>query len=179
MLRAIHEGRQRDPLAPITVIVPSHIAGLQLRRRLANLGPFAAVRFETLARIAEGLAAAHLAAGGRSPLARPIGDYVAQEVAREARGELARVADLPGFGRALRVVFRRLKRGGVTALTGATDAAGDPKLVEIFRLYGLFQARTEAFYDEEDLLDTAATAVNDGSAGGVADLGAIYLLPPG
>src|SRR5438128_2192325 len=128
MLQTIQESRSRDPLAPVTVIVPSHIAGLQLRRRLAATGPFAAVRFETLPRIAEVLGAARLAAAGRSPLARPIGDYVAQEVAREARGELTRVAHLPGFGRALRVVFRRLKRGGVTDTRPASEAVGDAKL---------------------------------------------------
>ena len=93
--------------------MPSHAAGLQLRRRLAELGPFAAVRFETLPRIAELLAAGHLAGADRSPLARPIGDYVAELVARESRGALERVSDLPGYARALRRIFRRLRVGGI------------------------------------------------------------------
>src|SRR3954465_11370780 len=102
VLAQVAEDRARDPLAPVTFIVPSHIAGLHLRRRLATLGPFAAVRFETLPRIAELLGAARLAVEGKAPLARPIGDYAAQEVARDAGEDFAAVAGLPGFGRALR-----------------------------------------------------------------------------
>src|SRR2546428_1476949 len=108
-LVAIAEGRARDPLAPVTVVAPSHPAALQLRRRLAELGPFAAVRFEALPRIAELVGAGHLAAAGRSPLARPIGDYVAEEVARESQGVLGQVAELPGYARILRQMFRRLR----------------------------------------------------------------------
>ena len=109
-LESLAAGRRVDPLAPVTVIVPSHAAGLQLRRRLAALAPFAGVRFETLPRIAELLAAGHLAAAGRAPLARPIGDYLAELVARESSGTLERVGDLPGYARALRRIFRRLRR---------------------------------------------------------------------
>src|SRR5439155_7143967 len=112
----------------------------------ASLGPFAGVRFETLNRIAEILGAARLAAIGRAPLARPIGDYVAQKVSSEARDDLARVATLPGFGRALRRVFRRLKRGGVIDIDALPELRDDRRLAEIFRLYGLFRARTAAFY---------------------------------
>ena len=63
--------RRDDPLAPVTFVVLSHVAALQLRRPLAELGPFAAVRFEALSRIAELLGAGHLAAVGRAPLDRP------------------------------------------------------------------------------------------------------------
>src|SRR6478609_7176718 len=135
ILAKVAEDRARDPLAPVTFIVPSHIAGLQLRRRLAALGPFAAVRFETLPRIAELLGAARLASGGKAPLARPIGDYAAQEVARQARGDFVSVSGLPGFGRVLRTVFRRLKRGGITSIDQAQGVATDPNLAELFRLY--------------------------------------------
>src|SRR5881628_1498497 len=106
-LKSLAAERRLDPLAPVTVIVPSHTAGLQLRRRLAALAPFAGVRFETLPRIAELLAAGHLAAQGRRPLARPIGDYIAEQVALESRGGLSTIADLPGYARALREMFRR------------------------------------------------------------------------
>src|SRR5437867_8680824 len=100
-LETVAAARRDDPLAPVTFVVPSHVPALQLRRRLAELGPFAGVRFETLARIAELLGAGHLAAEGRVPLARPIGDYVAGQVARESQGVLARVAELPGYARVL------------------------------------------------------------------------------
>ena len=76
-LRQIARDRKKDPLAPVTVLMPSHVAAIQARRRLAELGDFAGVRFETLPRLAELIGAAELARGGRVPLARPIGDYAA------------------------------------------------------------------------------------------------------
>src|SRR2546425_12911270 len=78
-LREIAERRKNDPLAPATVIVPSHSAGLQLRRRLAEQGAFAAVRLETLPRMAELLGAGDPAAAGRGPPARAESGYRSPE----------------------------------------------------------------------------------------------------
>src|SRR2546428_1754748 len=145
-LVAIAAGRAQDPLAPVTVVAPSHPAALQLRRRLAELGPFAAVRFETPPRIAELLGAGHLATAGRTPLARPIADYVAEQVARESGGAPAAVGDLPGYGRAVPQSFRRLRRGGIHA---ASDVHGryPGHLHEVLRLYDRFRRMTARFYD--------------------------------
>jgi len=175
-LESIAAARRDDPLSPVTVIVPSHAAGLQLRRRLAELTPFAGVRFEMLARVAEIMAAGHLAAAGRAPLARPIGDYMAEQVARESRGTLARVGDLPGYGRALRRIFRRLRRGGMKRAAEA-GLMGSPQAAEILRLYDRFREATAKFYDDEDLLEEAASLVRSGRAG-TSDLGIIYVVPP-
>ncbi len=177
-LESIAASRRDDPLAPLTLVVPSHVAALQLRRRLAERAPFAGVRFETLPRIAELLGAGTLAAAGRAPLARPIGDYVAERVARESRGVLSQVSDLPGYARVLRGMFRRLRRGGIRR---GSDAAGQGQghLGEVLRVYDRFRQETEAFYDEEDLLETAAEAVRSGRASAVADFGSIYVVPPG
>src|SRR6266567_1024736 len=112
VLDRIATDRHRDPLSPVTVIVPSRLAALQLRRRLAQRGAFAGVRFEIVSRIAELIAAADLAREMRRPLARPIADYAAGLVARESRGPLASVADLAGYAHALRQTFRRLRRAG-------------------------------------------------------------------
>lgn len=177
-LREIARGRAVDPLAPVTVLAPSHAAALQMRRHLARETPFAAVRFETLPRIAEILGAGALAAAGRRPLARPIGDYVAEQVARESRGTLERIRDLPGYARALRQIFRRLRRGGV--VTGDEPVGRLPgHSAEILRLYKRYRQETAAFYDEEDLLDAAAHAITTGGAGALADFGAFYVVPPG
>jgi len=177
-LKEIANRRKRDPLAPVTVVVPSHVAGLQLRRRLAEDGPFANVRFETLPRIAELLGAGDLARANRKPLARPIGDFVAAQVAREAQKELAGVRDLPGFARVLRFTFLRLRRGGFRRAEDVPIQLGSGLLYEVVRLYGLFRTRTSDFYDTEDLLDAAATAVRDRRAVG-SDLGDVYVVPPG
>ena len=178
-LQSIAAARKDDPLAPVTFVVPSHVAGLQLRRRLAEMDPFAGVRFETLPRVAELLGAGHLAAAGRSPLARPIGDYLAEQVARESRGVLSQVGDLPGYARVLRQMFRRLRRGGVRSSRDASAIDGAGHLTEVLRLYDRFREETAAFYDEEDLLEAAAEAVRSGRAGALGDLGAVYVVPPG
>jgi len=176
-LQTLAESRARDPLAPVTVIAPSHSAALQLRRRLAGHGPFAAVRFEPLARVAELLGAGSLAAEGRSPLARPIGDYAAETVARESRGALAAVGDLPGYARVLRQIFRRLRRGGIRSSADVRITAPG-HLGEILRLYDRFRQATAAFYDEDDLLDSAANAVRERRSGFLAELGDVYVVPP-
>ena len=178
-LTEIAASRRADPLAPVTVLVPSHVAGLQLRRRLAQMTPFAGVRFETLPRIAELLAAGHLAAQGRRPLARPIGDYIAEQVALESRGGLSTIADLPGYARALREMFRRLRRGGIR---GSPDVRARHKrghMSEVLRVYDSFRRQSERFYDEEDLLDAAAETVERGNSASVADLGRPWVVPPG
>ncbi len=178
-LESIAAARGDDPLAPVTLVVPSHVAALQMRRRLADFGPFAGVRFETLPRIAELLGAGHLAAAGRAPLARPIGDYLAERVARESRGVLSQVGDLPGYARVLRQMFRRLRRGGLHHGRDAAHGNDEGHLGEVLRLYDRFREETAAFYDEEDLLEAAAEGARSGQAGAVSDLGSIYVVPPG
>lgn len=178
-LASVAADRARDPLSPVTFVVPSHVAGLQLRRRLAELTPFAAVRFETLPRIAELIAAGPLAASGRRPLARPIGDYVAQQVAHGSSGTLSAIRSLPGYARVLRQHFRRIRRGGIRA---AVEARGGPfgsHLDAVLDLYDEFRTVTAEFYDDEDELDAAAAVVRSGNAPILKDLGAIYVVPPG
>ena len=178
-LREIANRRKRDPLAPVMVVVPSHVAGLQLRRRLAETGPFANVRFETLPRIAELLGAGDLARSNRKPVARPIGDFVAAQVAREAQKELAGVRDLPGFARVLRYTFSRLRRGGFRRAEEVPIQLGSGLLYEVVRLYGLFRTRTSDFYDTEDLLDAAAVSVRERRDAVASELGDVYVVPPG
>jgi hypothetical protein len=178
-LNAIALARRRDPLAPATVIAPSHVAAIQLRRRLAEIGPFAGVRFETLPRIAELLGAADLARAGRSPLARPIGDYLAAQLAREARSDLGDVRELPGFARVLRQSFARLRRGGFARSETLRASLGSDLLAEVVRLYSEFRRRSESFYDDEDLFEAAAAVVSQRQAFAVEELGSIYVLQPG
>ncbi|HEY7270776.1 MAG TPA: PD-(D/E)XK nuclease family protein [Dehalococcoidia bacterium] len=177
-LLKIAADRRADPLAPVTVIVPSHVAGIQMRRRLGEMGPFAAVRFETLPRLAEMIAAGELARRGRSPLARPIGDYVAGQVALLSRKELEGVAELPGYARVLRQHFRRIRRAGIASAEAVSVGLSNGYMAELVRLYGEFRARTAHFYDEEDLMDAAADLLASNRPGLIDDLGALYAVPP-
>jgi ATP-dependent helicase/nuclease subunit B len=178
VLDRIAAERQADPLAPVTVIVPSRLAGLQLRRRLARRVPFANVRFEVVSRLAELIAASELANEGRLPLARPIGDYAAGLVARESRGPLASVADLTGYARALRQTFRRFRRGGLRQADDIAAAGETSQLPEIVRLFGRFRELTAAFYDEDDLLETAALMLRTRAVRVQLDVGSVYVVPP-
>lgn len=170
--------RAADPLAPVTVIAPSHVAALQLRRRLAERGPFAGVRFETLPRLAELIAAGRLAAAGLRPLARPIGDYLAAVVAGESGPPFEAIRDLPGYAATLRTIFRRLRAGGIRAAGDAVAPGHSRALTEALRLYGRFRECSAQFYDVEDLYDAAAEAVREGGPALVAELGTVYALPP-
>lgn len=177
VLRTIARDRKKDPLAPVTVVVPSHVAGIHARRRLAEHGPFAGVRFETLPRLAELIGAPSLAGAGRSPLARPIGDYAAALVAKQAGFGAQEVRELPGFGRALRQTFRRLRRGGVSRPEDARIPLAAGIANEVVLLLGDFRALTAAFYDDDDLMAAAAAALDAGPS--AIDLGAVYVVPPG
>jgi RecB family exonuclease len=177
-LDQIASTRRDDPLRPVTVIAPSHAAALQLRRRLAHLGPFAGIRFETTPRVAELIAGGRLAAAGRAPLARPIGDYLAEVAARDSRGVLKGVADLPGYARTLRRIFGRLRRAGITSSAEVTvDLL--PQAREILRMYDGFRLSAEQFYDVEDLLDAAADACERQLTGVLPDVGETFIVPPG
>ena len=178
MLAAIAGGRAENPLSPVTVICPTHLSALQLRRRLAGMTDFAAVRFETLPRLAELIGAGRLAAAGRRPMARPIGDHLAEQVAAGAHAPLDPIRDLPGFSRALRRLFARLRRAGLRGGEPLPAAVTDPHLTEVVRLYGIWRERIAAFYDEDDLLDAAAETVEEDPSR-AAELGALYLVPPG
>lgn len=175
--RIAAQGR-REPLRPITVIVPSRLAALQLRRRLAQRGAFASVRFEVVSRIAELIAAAELARQGRRPLARPIADYAAALVARESQAPLAAVADLPGYARALRHTFRRLRRAGFRDGADVPLGSDSGHLAEVARLFRRFRELTAGFYDAEDLLEAAAARLRSSPSEVLPELESVYVLPP-
>jgi RecB family exonuclease len=178
-LRLIAEARASDPLRPVTVIAPSHLAALQLRRRLAELTPFAGVRFEPLARLAELIAAGDLASRGLRPLARPIADLLTERIAMESRGGLEAIRDLPGYVRVLRRVFRRLREGGLHSPEEVPPESWRGRhLPEVLRLYGRFREETSAFYDPEDLLEAAARLLSASRPAVLDDLGDVYAVGP-
>src|SRR5919109_5259210 len=76
--------RGDDPLAPVTVLVPTHAMGLQLRRRLAADG-YANIRFLTLADLAELLAAPALAGDGWRRLTDPAAEAAVRRTAEANR----------------------------------------------------------------------------------------------
>src|SRR5262245_52103619 len=154
---AVGVAKGPDPLAPVTVAVPSTYAGLALRRALAGPDGLVNVRFLALARLAELVGAPALAEQRRRPLTRPLRAEAVRAVLTEAGPPLAAVAGHPATERAADASFLELRRGGDDAAAQLVRA-GDPA-ASVARLYPAFRARTADFYDDEDLAVAAAGAL--------------------
>jgi RecB family exonuclease len=184
-LDAVALAKHDDPLAPVTVIVPTNSVGVSARRRLASgeLGrvtPTArgvvGVTFLTVYRLAELLGAPHLAAATRRPVSTPvIAAAVRASLAREP-GLFAPVVDHPATEEALVGAYRELSDldgAQLDLLAGRHARARD-----VVRLYRATHSRLEAdWYDEHDLMEAAVEAVAaDGRVAG--SFGAIVCFLP-
>jgi ATP-dependent helicase/nuclease subunit B len=161
---AINQAKGDEPLTPVSVVVPSNYVGVATRRLLATgaLGPVchrgigvAAVSFVTVYRLAELLGSTRLAAGGRRPVSTPVIAAALRAALAERPGIFAPVAEHAATETALIAAYRELRdlsAGALDALTRTSDRAAD-----VVRLHRTARATLEsAFYDEEDLLDSAA-----------------------
>lgn len=169
-LRAL---KQDEPLAPVAVVVPSHLLRLHLRRSVAAaLGAHANVRFYTLHELAERLAGADLANEGLSPSTPLVRELILLRTLREVRPRyFAPVADKEGFRMALLATFADLKEAGLSppslrrAVAGLRRARNLPadsleKLAELVSLWEAYEAGCWAarFYEDGDLPAAAAGA---------------------
>jgi hypothetical protein len=157
---AVADVKAGEPLAPVTVVVPSNHLGVASRRLLSagSLGPvtgtgvgLSAVTFLTTFRLAELLGAAMLAGTGRRPVSTPVlAAAMRAELAAEP-GLFAPVAEHPATEAALVSTYRELRDlspVALAALAGSSDRAK-----EVVRLHSATRARLEpSWYDEEDLL---------------------------
>jgi len=172
LLEAVAAAREGDPLAPVTVVVPSNVAGLTLRRWWARaLGGVVAIRFVVLGAVASMLGEASLVAAGR----RRVDDMVRWAVVaagmRERGGALAAGADQPASIAAAAGRLAELRRLPVEARAAVVaESALGPLTASVDRLL----ARG---YDEEDLASAAATAVASGDAA-LRDLGRVIVYLP-
>src|SRR3954462_2774030 len=173
--------RDSEPLAPVTVAVPSIYAGLSLRRDLGRRpGGLVNVRFLSLNRVAELLGAPFLVAPagveGRVPLTATRRAGAIRVALDESDGPFRPLATHPATTRAFAGTLAELD--GLTdaeltrlASTGPREAA----VVEVARRVRTLVAGT---YTDEDQLCAAAAMV---AAGGVSldDLGALvaFALP--
>ena len=173
--RLLAEYQADDPLAPVTVVVPSTYAALHLRRDIGRRG-LVNVRFMILPRLAELLGAPSLAAKGLRPLKPLIESAAIRRAAGEASGRLEPFRNHPSFHSSLRSTFRDLRFAGPNALATLERRGEIPG--EIARLYSLFRRFTESYYDRGALADAAADAVAGGDITALSDLGPAiaYLL---
>lgn len=164
-----------EPLAPVTVIVPSNYAGLATRRALVSAGGLANVRFQGAARLAELLGAPQLIAAGK----RPLTDWVRIQAVRAALkrmpGVFAGVAEHPATARELQRVFGELREVSDSGLA-ALSAIG-PRPADVVALYRDYRSLTSRYFDDVDLLDAAADVIEQGGAG-AAEAGPLVLYLP-
>jgi hypothetical protein len=167
--------RAPDPLTPVTVVVPSPLAGVALRRAAGRRSGFANVRFTELARMAELLGAPQLAAAGRRPLTPPVRREAIHAALAADDGPFAGVAGHPATSEALAATFdelRTLPPAQLDALGRRSGRAG-----AVVRLFRASQALTADCYDTADVVRAAATAVRD-DAPGAAEVGHVVVHLP-
>src|SRR5215212_7729464 len=105
----VREAKGGDPLAGVTVIVPSNYVAVAARRALAaRPGGIANVTFLTLHRLAERLGAPTLAVAGRRPVSTPVLAGAVRAVLRAEAGVFAPVAQHPATEQALVAATREL-----------------------------------------------------------------------
>lgn len=172
---AIAAAKRGDPLAPVTVIVPTNYAGLGLRRSLAATTPLVNVRFQVAGRAAELLGGATLSAAGRKPLVPWLRMEAIRAALRENAGIFAGVANHPATARQLGRTFDDLR--DVTPATLERLAAMGPRAADVVRLFRRTGQLTAGYYDESDLLEAAAQAVRAGHPG-AREAGALILYLP-
>ena len=173
--RLVAELKAGDPLDPVTVVVPTTYAALNLRQETGRFG-LTNVRFVILARLSELLGAPALSAQNRRPMTHLLEASGVRTVAAEAEGPLASTRDHPQTRRSLRNTFRQLRHASLPALVRLTDGPSVP--AETVRLYRRFRELTAQFYDREELATSAALSVRDGQATGLDEMGpvVVYLV---
>lgn len=155
-----------EPLAPVTVVVPSNQVGVSTRRLLASgavgavsgAGPgLIGVTFVTPYRLAELLGASALAAQGRRPVSTPILGAAIRGALADEPGAFGPVAAHAATESALVSSYQELRDLDEGALD--TLAASSPRAAEVVRVHRAARARLVAdWYDEEDLMAAATAA---------------------
>ena len=146
-----------DPLAGVTIVVPTNQSGVMARRALGRDGGVVATDVVTLDRLAELLAGPLLATADRRPVSNAVVDLAIGAVLADEPGMFAPVAGHPSTIVALRTAYRELRlAGSVTPASLRTTPRGR----EIARVGRAVERRLRTtWYDEADLLDAAVEAL--------------------
>ena len=166
LLRQVVAARQAvDPLAPVSVIVPSNYSALSLRRLLASgAAGVVNVSFLVLARLAELLGGPVLARSGRRPLSPAVLAHAVRRAVAADPGIFKEVAAHPATEQALVRAYRDLRGLSPPALD-AVARAGE-RAADVVRLVRTVRARLKPdWYDEVDLLRAAAGVAGAGPPG--------------
>ncbi|MBW9208678.1 PD-(D/E)XK nuclease family protein [Mumia sp. zg.B21] len=175
----VAEAKCTDPMAPVTVLVPTNVAGIVARRHLAlglrdGAPGVAALTVTTLPRLAEQVAAARM--DPRRPATQPVLAAAWRQALDQDPGVFAPVTDHPATIRALVAAHRELRDLSPGGRARARDSTG--LSADLIRLHEQVVALTDPVsYDATDLLREATRLVEQG-APGAAPLGAVVLFLP-
>ncbi|GAA5165841.1 hypothetical protein [Ornithinimicrobium tianjinense] len=171
--------KQDDPLHPVTIIVPSNVAGIVARRHLArgvhpDRPAIASLWITTLPRLAEQLASPRLTGEGRKPATRALVGATVRGVLQGDPGVFGEVADHPSTARALARAHHDLRDVDDAA---CESVAGTSALcADVVRVHRATRERiAQSHYDETDLLHTAAATL---TAARAAELGSVVIYLP-
>jgi ATP-dependent helicase/nuclease subunit B len=162
-----------DPLAPVTVAVPTNTCGVMTRRALGRNGGIAGVDMVTLNRLAELIAGPELAAAGRSPTSTPVIDLTIASVLGADPGPFRAVATHPSTVVALREAHHELRLAEPAAVRRlAEHSARGRQAVRISA--AITDALHHDWYDEADLFSSAASSVAERAPAGLRNV-VVYL----
>jgi ATP-dependent helicase/nuclease subunit B len=158
---AVTVAKAGNPLASVTIIVPTNAVGVTARRWLGANGGVAAIELVTPTRLAERIAGAELASAGRLPVSTPLIDLMVREVLRAAPGDYEPVAEHPSTVTSLRDLHRELRLAGPAAgplLRGSSRRASEAARVS----WMVAERLATDWFDEADLLTLAIERIRGG-----------------
>jgi ATP-dependent helicase/nuclease subunit B len=183
---SIAHAKGDEALAPVTVVVPSNHVGVATRRLLASgtLGPtcrhgvgLVAVSFLTPYRLAELLGAPSLAATGRRPVSTPVIAAALRASLADDPGLFGPFAEHPATETALVATYRELREVDSAGLDAI--AATGARAADVVRLHRATRERLEPqWYDEQDLMRSAAATLGGDDRSRAADLGVVVVYLP-
>ncbi|WP_412741997.1 PD-(D/E)XK nuclease family protein [Krasilnikovia sp. MM14-A1004] len=169
-----------DALAPVTVLVPTNLAGVIARRFLARgvagHAGVAGLSVLTVDRLAEQIATPKLVGAGRRPTTSAVLAAAWRQALTERPGIFAQVAEHPNTVQALVVAHRELREADGAALASIAD--GGAIAADLVRLHRrVVDSLHDSWYDVADLR-RAAVAVLRERPSLSNEIGTVVLLLP-
>jgi len=168
-----------DPLAPVSVVVPTNVAAIGVRRALGRrVGSIVAVEFLKLLDVAERLAGPLRIAVGRRPVTAPVIGTAIRRVLDAETGIFAATARHPATEQALVRSYRELRDLSEEALEAL--AGQSRRAAEVVRICRRAQeVLAERWADEHDLVEVAVEVLRSEQGNTLADaLGPVVIYLP-
>jgi hypothetical protein len=157
LMAAVSDCKAADPLAPVTIVVPSALVAVTIRRRLTNRSGIVALDTLMMSGLAARLSAARLAADGRRPLSGLQRAALTRAVLGRDRASLTSAADHPATVDALLRTFTELRPLDAADLERL--GASGRRQAEVVALFRSYRTAAEQWLDDHDVVELAVAAV--------------------